>query len=117
MRKPMMLIAAMVFVLLSVNLSAFAWDPVGTWRIEGRTDATLKISKDGDLYRISSQSAYSKYEAVGTLMKDQLLFVITTTTDPQSYFLTFTRLSDNRMEEVTRDPNTGKEAWRGIFIR
>ncbi len=117
MRKPVMLIAAMVFVLLSVNLSAFAWDPVGTWKIEGRTDATFKIFKDGDLYRASAQSAYSKYEAVGTMMKDQLLFVITTTSDPQSYFLTFTRLSDNRMQEVTRDPNTGKEEWRGIFIR
>jgi len=113
----MMLIAAMVFVLLSFNLSAFAWDPVGTWKIEGRTDATMKIFKDGDLYRISSQSAYSKYEAVGTLTKDKLLFVITVTSDPQSYFLTFNRLNDNRMETVTWEPATGKEVWRGIFIR
>jgi hypothetical protein len=117
MKKSKMLIAVMVFVLLSFNLSAFAWDPVGTWKNEGRTDATMKIFKDGDLYRISFQSAYSKYEAVGTLTKDKLLFVITVTSDPQSYFLTFNRLNDNRMEAVTRDPDTGKEVWRGVLIR
>ena len=117
MKKSMMLIAVTVFVLLSFSAAAFAWDPAGTWKIQGRTDATMKIFKDGDIYRISSQSAYSKYEAIGTLIKDKLLFVITVTSDPQSYFLTFNRLDDNRMEQVTWDPNNGKEAWRGILIR
>jgi len=112
-----MLIAVTVFALLSFSAAAFAWDPAGTWKIQGRTDATMKISTDGDLYRISFQSAYSKYQAVGILTNNKMYFVITVTSDPQPYFLTFTRLDDNRMETFTWDPNNGKEAWRGIFIR
>jgi hypothetical protein len=77
----------------------------------------MKISKDGDLYRISMQSAYSKYQAVGTVRDNKMFSFVLVSSDPAPWFATFTRLDDNRMEQVTRDPDSGKETWRGILIR
>ena len=117
MNKSMGLIAVTMFVILSFCVTAFAWNPAGTWKIQGRTDATMKIFKDGDLYRISFESAYSKYQAVGTLRIDKMFFVVTVSSDPAPWFATFTRLDDNRMNQVTRDPDSGNETWQGILIR
>ena len=55
--------AALGFVLLSIPATALALDPVGVWKIEGRNDTTVDITKDIDLYRIQAQSAYRKYKA------------------------------------------------------
>ena len=47
MKKLMVLIAVTGFVLLSFSVTAFAWDPSGTWGIEERTDTKMDISCNG----------------------------------------------------------------------
>lgn len=116
--KKMMIMATVLgFVLLSVPATALAWDPVGVWKIEGRNDATIDITKDGDLYRIQAQSAYSKYNAVGVLVDSKMYFVATFTSEKLILYCTFSRLDENRMEMVSRYPDNGGENGRNIFHR
>ena len=61
--------ALLVFM---TGATSFAWDPSGTWGIEGRTDATLKISCTGGTCEASFQSAYSKGVGTGYVLNDKL---------------------------------------------
>jgi hypothetical protein len=114
MKKIMVLIAGMGFVLLSFNVTAFAWDPSGSWGIEGRTDATLKISCAGDTCEASFQSAYSKAKATGYVLNDKLALAYNEYSTNGIYFMTFEKRGDTKMSKKTFDlsgKNTGGENW------
>ena len=85
------------------------WDPVGTWSIEGRTDATITISKVDDHYVIDAKSAYSRYKSIGYLTGEQLNM----TYQAEAGFITYKR---DRMSQVTFDTK-GAIAWSGVLMR
>jgi hypothetical protein len=114
MKKLMVLIAVTGFALLSFNVTAFAWDPSGSWGIEGRTDATLKISCNGNTCKASFQSAYSKANATGYVLGDKLALAYNEYTTNGIYFMTFEKRGDEKMSKKTFDldgKNTGQDNW------
>jgi len=104
-----------VFCLL-FSIPILAWDPAGTWGIEGRSDATFIITKVDDHYVIDFKSAYSKNKAIGYFCDNQLIVVYVVLTENQCGFETFTRLDDNRMSAVSMN-TAGATVWSGNLVR
>jgi hypothetical protein len=95
----------MVFIMAT---SSFAWDPSGTWGIEGRTDANLKVDCKGHSCSCTFQSAYGKFEATGYVRDNKLILAYNylTAVSSNSYgFIVYERKSDNRMAKKTYDLN------------
>ena len=110
----MKLILSGILLVLIATTNCFAWDPSGSWDIEGRTDATLKISCKGDVCEATFQSAYSKAKATGYVLKDQLALAYNEYTTGGIYFMTFEKRGDTKMSKKTFDltgKNTGGENW------
>jgi len=109
------LVLGLVFaVICSIHL--WAWDPAGTWRIEGRSDATIVISKVEDHYVIDIQTAYSKQKAIGYFYGDQLIVAYAVLTEAQCGFNVYKRLDDRRMSEVSMNTD-GASVWKGVLVR
>jgi hypothetical protein len=106
----------LLFTFLSSS-ALLAWDPSGTWSIEGRSDATIIIKQVGDHYVIDFQSAYSKQKAIGYLSGQQLNVTYQVLSEPGNGFNTYNRLnSDDRISEVSFDTK-GSTVWSGTLIR
>ena len=101
------------FWMIAVYSGAWAWDPAGKWKIEGRTDAVMEIKKEGDIYQVSFQSGYSRYRAVGYLHGDKLLLVYTFLSEKAAGFSTLKKIDENRIEQET----IGEVKWKGILRR
>ena len=104
-----------VFALL-FSTHLLAWDPAGTWGIEGRSDATLIITKVDDHYVVDAKSAYSKHKAIGYFQDNQLILAYVVLTENQSGFITLKRLDDNRMAQVSLNFE-GAVVWTGVLVR
>jgi hypothetical protein len=116
MKKLMVLIAVTGFALLSFNVTAFAWDPSGTWGIEGRTDAKIEISCKGDACSMNVQSNYGKYKASGFVKGDKLVVAYNYLTETNFGFILFEQQGEKSMLQKTFDL-TGKVAWSGRLLR
>jgi hypothetical protein len=106
------LLGAMLVLVAAAN--CFAWDPSGVWGIEGRTDATLKISCTGNTCEASFQSDYSKAKATGYVLNDKLALTYNEYTTKGIYFMTFQKQGDTKMSKKTFDldgRNTGRDNW------
>ena len=101
---------------LLFSIPVLAWDPAGTWGIEGRSDATYIITKVEDHYVIDFKSAYSKNKAIGYFCDNQLLVAYVVLTEPQCGFEAFKRLDDNRMSAVSLN-SAGTVVWSGVAVR
>ncbi|MDD5287172.1 MAG: hypothetical protein PHD54_15085 [Desulfuromonadaceae bacterium] len=103
-----------VLLVLIVTANCFAWDPSGSWGIDGRSDATLKISCTGDSCEANFQSAYSKAKATGYVLNDKLALAYNEYTHNGVYFMTFEKRGDAKMSKKTFDlagKHTGGENW------
>lgn len=116
MKKLMVLIAVTGFVFLSFNITAFAWDPSGSWGIEGRTDATIKISCTDDTCKLDSQSAYSKAKATGYLLGDKLALAYNIYSDKRICFVLFENRGDGKMLSKTFELD-GKNVGEYKYVR
>lgn len=116
MKKIMVLIAVTGFLLLSLNVTAFAWDPSGSWGIEGRTDATLNISCNGNSCKATFQSSYSKANATGYVLGEKLAIAYNEYTTKGIYFMTFEKRGDAKMLGKTFDLD-GKNTGQNNFVR
>lgn len=106
-------------LMASFASGALAWDPSGTWGIEGRSDATLKISCSGDTCKCSFESAYGKFKATGYVRGNSLALVYNylTPVDSNAFgFLVYERQGDARMTKKTFDL-TGKLAGSDNWVR
>lgn len=103
MKKLIVLITGAVFVLLSIGVTAFAWDPSGTWGNEGRTDVKMKISCNGNVCDIHSQSNYSKYAARGFVNGDKLAVAYNHLDETECGFILFEKQNENSMMSKTYD--------------
>lgn len=101
---------------LSFSIPLLAWDPAGTWGIEGRTDATFTITKVDDHYVVNVNTAYSKQKSIGYLYQNQLIVAYVVLTETQCGFEAFTRLDDNRMSAVSMNTE-GTVGWKGVLVR
>jgi hypothetical protein len=104
MKKLMVLISVMGFVLLSFNVTAFAWDPSGTWGNEGRTDVKMVISCKGNSCDLTSQSNYSKFKARGFVNGDRLVVAYNHLDETECGFIFFEKQDQNSMLSKTYDP-------------
>jgi hypothetical protein len=103
-----------VLLVFMSGTTCFAWDPSGSWGIEGRTDATLKISCTGGTCEASFQSAYSKGVGTGYVLNDKLALAYNELSHNGIYFLSFEKRGDTKMSKKTFDltgKNTGGENW------
>lgn len=103
-----------VLIVLFTAANCFAWDPSGSWGIEGRTDATLKISCTGGTCDATFQSDYSKATATGYVLNDKLALTYNEYTTKGIYFMTFEKQGETKMSKKTFDltgKNTGGENW------
>jgi hypothetical protein len=116
MKKLMVLIILTGFVFLNFNITAFAWDPSGSWGIEGRTDATLVMSCKEDACSYTLQSAYGRYRASGFIKGDQIVVAYNYLTENNFGFILFEKRGDNRMYTTTYNPN-GKVMGNTTVIR
>lgn len=116
MKKLMVFIAMTGFVLLSFNVTAFAWNPSGTWAIEGRTDTKMDISCKGDECSVKMQTNYGKYKARGFVNGDKLVVAYNYLTETQFGFILFEQQGEGKMIQKTLDPK-GKEVWSGKLLR
>jgi hypothetical protein len=107
-------IACVTLLILLCTTSVFAWDPSGSWGIEGRTDATLTISCTGETCSATFQSAYSKAKATGYVLNDKLALAYNEYSHGGVYFMTFEKRGDTKMSKKTFDLNgklTGSDNW------
>jgi len=116
MKKLMVLISVMGFVLLSFNVMAFAWDPSGTWAIEGRTDTKMDIFCKGNGCSVKMQTNYGKYEACGFVNGDKFVVAYNYLTETSFGFILFEQQGQNSMKQTTYDLK-GKVAWSGKLLR
>jgi|GEM_PF-1819093 len=101
---------------LLFSIPLLAWDPAGTWGIEGRSDATYIITQVDDHYVIDFKSAYSKYKAIGYVYGNQLIVAYAVLTESQCGFQAFTRIDDNRMSAASFNTE-GTSTWSGKVAR
>jgi hypothetical protein len=108
-----------IFGLLLVVMTAatcFAWDPSGTWAIEGRTDSKMDISCNGDACVVQAQTNYGKYKASGFVNGDKLVVAYNYLTETQFGFILFEKQGENSMLQTTFDLK-GKVIWTGKLFR
>ena len=106
-----------VFCLIFISASTcFAWDPSGTWAIEGRTDTRMDISCTGNACSIKMQTNYGKYDASGFINGDKLVVAYNYSTETAFGFILFERQNDISMLQKTFDIK-GKVAWTGKIVR
>jgi len=112
----MVLFAMLSFALLSFNVTAFAWDPSGTWGNEGRTDVTMRINCKGNICDLNSQSNYSKFKARGFVNGNKLVVAYNHLDETECGFIFFEKQDENSMVSKTYDL-TGKVAGSSRHLR
>jgi len=103
----------LVFVTAS---TCFAWDPSGTWAIEGRTDTIMNVFCTGNVCKLKMQTNYGKYDASGFVNGDKLVVAYNYLTETAFGFILFERQNDKSMLQTTLDI-TGKVVWNGKLLR
>jgi hypothetical protein len=116
MKKLMVLIAVTGFVLLSFNVTAFAWDPSGAWTIEGYGDTKMDITCKGDSCSISFNSNSQKWKASCFVSGDKMVCAYNFLTETKVGFILFDQQGVNAMLQKSFDLQ-GKVAWSGKIIR
>jgi hypothetical protein len=106
-------------LVLTMVYPSFAWDPSGTWGIEGRTDAKLEMICSGSVCTGKFQSAYGKFEASGFVRDNKLALVYNYLTDVSANgfgFLVYEKKTDNSMSKKALDLS-GKVVGTDNWIR
>ncbi len=111
--KKIILAVCLVFITVSTS---FAWDPSGTWAIEGRTDTKMDISCTENACSLKMQTNYGKYAASGFVNGDKLVVAYNYLTETAFGFILFEQQGDNSMLQKTFDIK-GKVVWNGKLLR
>ncbi len=105
-----------VLLVFMFGATCFAWNPSGTWAIEGRTDAKMNISCKGDACVVQVQTNYGKYKASGFVNGDKLVVAYNYLTETQFGFILFEQQGKNSMLQTTFNLK-GKVVWTGKLFR
>lgn len=105
-----------VLLVFAVTANCFAWDPSGTWSIEGRGDTKMDISCKSDSCNVIFNSNYGKYKANGFVNGDKMVCAYTYVTETAFGFILFERQGEKGMLQKTFDLQ-GKVAWSGRLLR
>ena len=111
--KQIILAVCLVFLTAA---TCFAWDPSGTWAIEGRMDTKMDISCKGDACTLKMQTNYGKYNASGFVNGDKVVVAYNYLTETQFGFILFEQQGENSMLQKTFDIK-GKVIWAGKLLR
>lgn len=108
------LLGALIVLVTAAN--CFAWDPSGTWYIEGRGDTKMDISCKGDSCGIEFASNYGKYKANCFVNGGKMVCAYNYLTETAFGFILFEQQGEIAMLQKTFDLK-GKVAWSGRILR